>query len=639
MRKFVAISFFSVLSITGLCAQRITFHDTPVSVGYAIDAIREQAQHAVSYNKILLDPNRRIAVRAGGMELRSLLDAIVADESMDYIVRNGAVAFVPVAKQAEVEQHVVPEADVKPAVQPWLLAQAETLALPKPKIQPVTLPALKTEPVQMEFQASTIPNFRVKTNLLHAATATPNLAFEMRVGDRMTLDVPVSHNVWEWRNYSKWKHLLVQPEVRFWRTEAFGGHFLGLHAHYAFYNVGNLPKSFSPYMQTHRFEGWLAGAGLSWGYIWNFNKRWAMEVELGMGYARMEYDKFECVTCNDFIERETKNYFGPTKAAVNLVMNFGHAPQRKSPKQSTKPVSVPAPAPAPAPIVEATTADVATANAPDTILDLTPSFVTPAPKAANERTESGKIYLDFPEGKDEILPHFRNNAAELAQLQRMANEIRKERNARITAVRLRGYASPEGPWQDNKELSQRRMKAFQAYVQANIDLSGAVSDASGEGEDWHGLYRLVEHSDMPHREDVMRIIETVGILSDREKQLMELAGGVPYRYMKERMFPLLRRVDYHIDYTVASSTADTTHILPDSDADNINAAAVALTHRDADTAVKHLFNVKEPGPSWWNNMGIVFYLRGEMEYAASSFHYAGTLGEENAEKLKKHINK
>ncbi len=49
---------------------------------------------------------------------------------------------------------------------------------------------------------------------------------------------------------------------------------------------------------------------------------------------------------------------------------------------------------------------------------------------------------------------------------------------------------------------------------------------------------------------------------------------------------------------------------PHDDVANINAAAINLLHRDADGAAYYLERVKNQSPAWWDNLGIVFYLRG-----------------------------
>jgi hypothetical protein len=68
-------------------------------------------------------------------------------------------------------------------------------------------------------------------------------------------------------------------------------------------------------------------------------------------------------------------------------------------------------------------------------------------------------------------------------------------------------------------------------------------------EDWHGLRMLVERSDMPSKHRVMEIIDTVPVWDSktrrgRERELMDLDGGAPYRYMYRNFFPLLRNATY-----------------------------------------------------------------------------------------------
>ena len=175
------------------------------------------------------------------------------------------------------------------------------------------------------------PSFAIKNNLLFDATASPNLGIEFKTGERFTLEIAGSYNPfvdpWKFSNENrKWKHILVQPELRWWICEPFNGHFFGLHAHYAIYNVGGvkLPKiSFSggagSDSKNYRYEGWLAGAGISYGYQFYLGRRWNLEATIGAGYAYLDYDRYECGTCGDFDGAHKKHYFGLTKAGISLI--------------------------------------------------------------------------------------------------------------------------------------------------------------------------------------------------------------------------------------------------------------------------------------------------------------------------------
>jgi len=168
-----------------------------------------------------------------------------------------------------------------------------------------------------------IPSVAISSNLLFDATTSMNLGLEFKLSNNSTFKLPVTYNPWSFDNNRKFKFVLVQPEWRWWLCEAFTGHFFGLHAHYAFYNVGGVRQvlgiPFSDYMQSHRFQGWLAGGGLTYGYQFYLAPRWSVEASLGIGYAYMDYDKYYCETCGKMISREIRNYFGLTQAGISLI--------------------------------------------------------------------------------------------------------------------------------------------------------------------------------------------------------------------------------------------------------------------------------------------------------------------------------
>ncbi len=169
----------------------------------------------------------------------------------------------------------------------------------------------------------------VKTNALYLSTATPNLGVEVALGPKWTLDVSGGYNPWTFSDNRKWKHWLAQPEVRYWLCEKMGGHFLGFHLHGGQYNIGNLDTDFQllgtdfSKLKDYRYEGWLIGAGLAYGYTWMLDEHWNLEVEAGFGYSYTRNRKYQCVNCGSQVEKgKEHHYIGPTKAALNLVYVF-----------------------------------------------------------------------------------------------------------------------------------------------------------------------------------------------------------------------------------------------------------------------------------------------------------------------------
>lgn len=169
----------------------------------------------------------------------------------------------------------------------------------------------------------------LKTNLLYDALLSPTLGLEFGLAPKWSLDVSGTFNDWTVNN-KNWKQWMVQPEARFWFCQRFAGHFLGLHAIGGQYNFGNLNIGGNNFLGTnlktlenHRLQGWMAGAGLAYGYSWILDNHWNIEAELGLGWIYTRYDKFKCGNCGQKIEEDKPhNYVGPTKAAVNLIYYF-----------------------------------------------------------------------------------------------------------------------------------------------------------------------------------------------------------------------------------------------------------------------------------------------------------------------------
>ena len=134
--------------------------------------------------------------------------------------------------------------------------------------------------------SSLAQKWAVKSNLLYDATATINLGVEAALGPRVTLDISGNYNPWEFGD-ARWKHWLIQPEVRYWLCERFNGH--------------------------------LYGAGLSYGYQWLIGKRWNLEATVGLGYARLWDRKYPIAECGEVIRTRSRNYFGPTKIGLALI--------------------------------------------------------------------------------------------------------------------------------------------------------------------------------------------------------------------------------------------------------------------------------------------------------------------------------
>ncbi len=176
-------------------------------------------------------------------------------------------------------------------------------------------------------------------------------------------------------------------------------------------------------------------------------------------------------------------------------------------------------------------------------------YVRPAAEMVKSRSLEGSAFIDFPVNRTEINPEYRRNSVELGKIRSTIDSVRDDRDVTITQVWLKGFASPESPYAHNRELAIGRTEALRKYISQLYSFSDGVIAIDYEPEDWAGLRRYVEQSDIKHREEILALID-----SDREPDAKEwqIKSGYPdeYRFLLQNCYPSLRHTDYRIAYTI-----------------------------------------------------------------------------------------
>ena len=172
--------------------------------------------------------------------------------------------------------------------------------------------------LQLSATVSYCQQIGARTNALWWLTTTPNLGVEVAMNKKLTLSIDGNYNAWTFfSDGMSLRHWLMQPELRYWPCKSFEGHFFGVHGHYGRYNIGQVP--FLPGLDTYTYRGKLYGAGVSYGYHFALGKRWGLELNAGLGYTYLEYDKYVCSECAELIGRYKRSFFGPTRLGVSFI--------------------------------------------------------------------------------------------------------------------------------------------------------------------------------------------------------------------------------------------------------------------------------------------------------------------------------
>lgn len=151
----------------------------------------------------------------------------------------------------------------------------------------------------------------------------------------------------------------------------------------------------------------------------------------------------------------------------------------------------------------------------------------------------------FKQGMTDISSTIEGNGEKL----KMLHEIVNDSSYSIKKIRISVGCSPEGSYNRNSIIVKERSHSLKKYLCENYNLcTDSLYEEHLKIEDWDGTVLLMKDLPVPYKEEVLSIIKNVSILNGREKKIMDLHGGLSYKYLYHNIFPLLRRAEIQIDY-------------------------------------------------------------------------------------------
>lgn len=156
----------------------------------------------------------------------------------------------------------------------------------------------------------------VKTNALYWLTGTLNVGGEWAFNDRSSVSLQVQYNPWEWGENKKIKHILVQPEYRYWWNSTYAGSFTGIHLNWANFNMGKMTPFTT--LKNHRYQGNAMGCEVTYGYQWMLNAYWNLEASVSAGYLHLHYKRYGSEEGDRMQKDSYSNYVGPYQVGITL---------------------------------------------------------------------------------------------------------------------------------------------------------------------------------------------------------------------------------------------------------------------------------------------------------------------------------
>lgn len=180
------------------------------------------------------------------------------------------------------------------------------------------------------------------------------------------------------------------------------------------------------------------------------------------------------------------------------------------------------------------------------------ALVEPEPEPVKMRDEVFSAYINFIVDRHEILESYKNNSSELAGVLASISKVESDEDLTIESITVEGWASPEATVDYNNRLSEKRANSLADYIAKNSHFDRSHITATGRGEDWATLRKMVIESDkLMKRNEVLAIIDDAMLsLDEKNARLRAMIPATIYNYMLNEFYPSLRRNDYHIKYKV-----------------------------------------------------------------------------------------
>lgn len=118
----------------------------------------------------------------------------------------------------------------------------------------------------------------------------------------------------------------------------------------------------------------------------------------------------------------------------------------------------------------------------------------------------------------------------------------KETPNQNVSVEVQSYASPDGGKELNEKLSEKREQNTTTSLRKEFkkqDLSEVAIDAHYTAQDWEGFQKLVEQSDLPDKELVLRVLSMYPDAEEREREIKNISAV--FRQLADQILPKLRR--------------------------------------------------------------------------------------------------
>jgi len=220
------------------------------------------------------------------------------------------------------------------------------------------------------------------------------------------------------------------------------------------------------------------------------------------------------------------------------------------------------------------------------------------------------------------------NKSNVKDLHKSISEAAKDENKRIVGVEVSSYASPDGGLALNEKLAAQREKNTVNYLNTELSKNAikAPIDAHFTAQDWDGFKELVEQSNIPDKDLILRVLSMYSDPERREQEIKNISAT--YKNLAEDILPQLRRSRLTATIEIIGKTDDELSYWAIADPDVLTIeemlyAASLEKIPDKQATIYHLVSQMYPNDyRAYNNLGALSFRAGNFKEASEMFSIA-----------------
>ncbi|MCM1309528.1 MAG: tetratricopeptide repeat protein [Bacteroides sp.] len=235
--------------------------------------------------------------------------------------------------------------------------------------------------------------------------------------------------------------------------------------------------------------------------------------------------------------------------------------------------------------------------------------------------------------------NIRDNQLRTAQMTGLNSRIQDANNdarQEITEINIQSYASPDGSYDFNKKLAQKREDTTKGYMDKQLKgVSFGELTADFTPEDWEGFRRLVSESNIQDKDLILSVLSMYSDPEEREREIHNLSSV--FEQLAEEILPQLRysRISAKINVIGRSDEEIAETFAKNPSELSVDEILYYASLTDNPEKRAQIYSVAaELYPTdyrAYNNLGMAQYQLGDYDAARQSFAQAGRLAPAQAE--------